>query len=206
MTQQHDAPEGGAKPDSYAGFAALIDAPTLPAPSGLVDQTLVAQMENKFGPGSVAAWDGSDEKAIVGLNATLSGQQGGAVPAGDLRPGLEAAKKLVRETFTRAPEVVSELVARLDRLAEQPVPAGTGAFAFGDPVEKTKGSSWRGRVVGTYSTSLTPRGYAVESEREPGSVQIYPEEALRLAPAGTGDADPATLYARRVTIPDTKAG
>ena len=58
-------------------------------------------------------------------------------------------------------------------------PVGPSAFALDQRVEKVKGSSWRGRVVGTYSTSLTPRGYAVESEREPGSVQIYPEAALR---------------------------
>jgi hypothetical protein len=53
-----------------------------------------------------------------------------------------------------------------------------GKFGLGDRVRKTKGSSWQGRVVGFYSTELTPIGYAVESEREPGSVQIYPESAL----------------------------
>jgi hypothetical protein len=51
-------------------------------------------------------------------------------------------------------------------------------FNLGDRVTKTKGSSWTGLVVGFYSTSLTPIGYAVESENEPGSVQIYPESAL----------------------------
>lgn len=56
-----------------------------------------------------------------------------------------------------------------------------GAFKLGDRVRKTKGSSWQGRVVGFYSTSLTPVGYAVESEREPGSVQIYPVSALEPA-------------------------
>lgn len=35
-------------------------------------------------------------------------------------------------------------------------------------------------MCGTYSTSLTHEGYAVESEREPGSVQIYPASALEL--------------------------
>jgi hypothetical protein len=54
-------------------------------------------------------------------------------------------------------------------------------FKRGDRVTKTKGSSWTGRVVGFYSTDLTPIGYCVESENEPGSVQIYPEAAL--APA-----------------------
>lgn len=51
-------------------------------------------------------------------------------------------------------------------------------FQIGQNVRKIKGSSWQGRVVGFYSTKLTPIGYAVESEREPGSVQIYPEAAL----------------------------
>ena len=52
------------------------------------------------------------------------------------------------------------------------------AFKLGDRVTKTKGAAWTGRVVGFYSTQLTPIGYAVESENEPGSVQIYPEAAL----------------------------
>jgi len=51
-------------------------------------------------------------------------------------------------------------------------------FALGDRVTKIKGSSWNGRIVGFYSTELTPIGYCVESEREPGSVQLYPEVAL----------------------------
>jgi len=53
-------------------------------------------------------------------------------------------------------------------------------FKLGDHVCKTKGSSWVGHVVGFYSTELTPVGYAVESSRERGSVQIYPEAALKL--------------------------
>lgn len=54
-------------------------------------------------------------------------------------------------------------------------------FPIGSLVTKTKGSSWTGHVVGFYSTSLTPIGYAVESINEPGSVQIYPESALAAA-------------------------
>lgn len=53
-------------------------------------------------------------------------------------------------------------------------------FPLGTRVRKIKGSSWQGKVVGFYSTSLTPIGYCVESEREPGSVQIYPESALEV--------------------------
>lgn len=55
-------------------------------------------------------------------------------------------------------------------------------FEQGDRVRKIKGSSWQGVICGFYSTELTNIGYAVESEREPGSVQIYPESALELVP------------------------
>lgn len=52
-----------------------------------------------------------------------------------------------------------------------------GRFRLGDLVRKTRGSSWTGRVVGFYSTKLTPIGYAVESLAERGSVQIDLAEA-----------------------------
>jgi dihydrofolate reductase (trimethoprim resistance protein) len=55
-------------------------------------------------------------------------------------------------------------------------------FKRGDRVHKISGSSWRGTVVGEYSTKLTPEGYAVESRHEPGSVQIFPAKALELTP------------------------
>lgn len=51
-------------------------------------------------------------------------------------------------------------------------------WPLGKRVRKKKGSSWQGKIVGFYATELTPEGYAVESEREPGSVQIYPVTAL----------------------------
>ncbi len=51
-------------------------------------------------------------------------------------------------------------------------------FRLGDLVRKKSGAAWQGRVVGWYSTKLTPEGYAVESEAHPGSVQIYPVAAL----------------------------
>lgn len=60
------------------------------------------------------------------------------------------------------------------------IPEPVGCWRIGTRVRKTKGSSWNGRVVGYYSTSLTDVGYAIESEREPGSVQIYPASALEV--------------------------
>ena len=53
-------------------------------------------------------------------------------------------------------------------------------FKLGDTVKKVSGSQWHGTVVGTYTTELTPEGYAVESWTEKGSVQIYPVRALEL--------------------------
>lgn len=58
-------------------------------------------------------------------------------------------------------------------------------FRHGDTVMKSKGSQWHGRVVGWYSTKLTPEGYAVESSTEQGSVQIYPAAALETWNPGT---------------------
>lgn len=55
-----------------------------------------------------------------------------------------------------------------------------GWLRLGTMVKKTKGSNWHGKVVGFYSTELTPRGYCVESYYEKGSVQLYPEAALEL--------------------------
>ena len=57
-------------------------------------------------------------------------------------------------------------------------------YDLGDYVENISDAAWRGHVVGFYSTDLTPIGYAVESDAHPGSVQIYPEKALRLVEPG----------------------
>lgn len=51
-------------------------------------------------------------------------------------------------------------------------------FRVGDLVFKKKGACWMGRVVGFYSTKLTPEGYCIESIHHAGSVQIYPATAL----------------------------
>ena len=51
-------------------------------------------------------------------------------------------------------------------------------WPVGTEVKKIRGSQWQGKVVGYYSTNLTEAGYAIESNTEKGSVQIYPEAAL----------------------------
>lgn len=60
------------------------------------------------------------------------------------------------------------------------VSAMSDRIEIGTRVRKKSGSEWRGTVVGTYSTDLTPVGFCVESEFHPGSVQIYPAAALEL--------------------------
>lgn len=56
----------------------------------------------------------------------------------------------------------------------------TEKYPLGTRMAKISGSSWTGAVVGYYTTKLTPQGLAIESENEPGSVQIYPVRALRV--------------------------
>ncbi len=85
-----------------------------------------------------------------------------------INDGYEALGDLVAE--------YGDAILSVLRLAEAQPSAGT--FKLGDFVQKKSGSSWRGKVVGFYSTNLTPRGYCVESAYESGSVQIYPEAAL----------------------------
>jgi dihydrofolate reductase (trimethoprim resistance protein) len=65
--------------------------------------------------------------------------------------------------------------ASRDHQIQPPFPT---TFGLGDRVRKRSGAAWQGRIVGWYSTQLTPEGYAVESEAHPGSVQIYPVAAL----------------------------
>lgn len=74
-------------------------------------------------------------------------------------------------------------------------------FSPGDRVRKIKGSRWQGRVVGWYSTSLTPEGYAVESETELGSVQIYPVSALALVASAAELASAAEAADRPAASP-----
>ena len=105
----------------------------------------------------------------------------------DTFPGLADKHGLMLGWFANA------MMAMHDHLARkaEPAPEQPGKFKLGDRVRKTKGSQWKGVVVGTYSTDLTPEGYAVESDTERGSVQIYPAAALELRP--TMELRPAPL-------------
>lgn len=86
---------------------------------------------------------------------------------------LQAMASLVLDAAT-----VADKYARLTE-----GPAGA-KYKRGDRLRKTRGSEWQGRVVGFYSTELTPIGYCIESEFHRGSVQIYPEDALEPEPGG----------------------
>ena len=62
-------------------------------------------------------------------------------------------------------------------------------WPLGTNVRKIKGAEWNGRIVGFYSSSLTPEGYVVESTREVGSVQVYPAAALARRSGGKSFKD-----------------
>src|SRR5690606_9564482 len=99
------------------------------------------------------------------------------------RLGVQRATKAIRALIDQPSTEGGKEAGRM---------AGAAArrFQLGDRVTKTKGSSWTGRVVGFYSTTLTPVGYGIESENEPGSVQHYPEAARAFAEIRAG-FDPA---------------
>lgn len=67
------------------------------------------------------------------------------------------------------------------------------AVALGTRVRKKSGSRWQGKVVGYYSTELTPQGVCIESENEPGSVQIYPIRAVEVLEGATPHPDEQEL-------------
>lgn len=56
------------------------------------------------------------------------------------------------------------------------------AFQTGDILILEKFDPTTGLYERDGTTPLTPIGYAIESEREPGSVQIYPQSALEPVP------------------------
>lgn len=106
-----------------------------------------------------------------------------STPSMDERSLQQRAEDQAAFIAAANPATVLSMVATIRALQEQlktaREDAGNRKFNLGDRVEKISGSSWRGYIVGFYATTLTPEGYAVESENEPGSVQIYPVTAIR---------------------------
>lgn len=75
-------------------------------------------------------------------------------------------------------------ITRKDRRTSRVIHAGK--FSMDDRVRKIPKqgcSEWQGHVVGAYLTH-EGIGYAVRSEREKNSVQIYPESQLEFVPEG----------------------
>lgn len=83
-----------------------------------------------------------------------------------------------RKYLTDAADFIETYMPSPDTHAAKVAWPANAQFALGDMVQKKGRASWRGKVVGWYRTDLTALGYAVESEFEPGSVQIYPETGL----------------------------
>lgn len=78
-------------------------------------------------------------------------------------------------------------------MAKMKIAAPLGCWVIGTRVRKKYVSSWRGRIVGYYSTENTPVGYLVETERRPGSVKPYPAWSIEFA----GEEDVDAQAARR---------
>jgi dihydrofolate reductase (trimethoprim resistance protein) len=91
-------------------------------------------------------------------------------------------------------EALKQCQANLDKMYVQ-LENRPQTFMRGDLVRKKSGSRWQGRVVGEYSTLLTPEGYAVESDSHAGSVQIYPVTALEAC-------TPPTIALPPLPLPD----
>ncbi len=104
--------------------------------------------------------------AKADANAALAQMVEEALATTDAAPAPYAMSKAETDALNRA-------LLRSIKFIDAP-----GVYALGDRVRKKSGSQWSGRVVGYYSTALTPQGVAVESEHHVGSVQIYPATAL----------------------------
>ena len=138
----------------------------------------IGEPENTFplNPNGASKWarlqkhDGAEAIGVV--FRTGSGSVGSLVDG-----RVVWADWLAHPNGSKPEGVNAELLEALRTFESRPKP---GAFRIGDLVKKVSGSAWEGRIVGTYSTALTPEGYAVESASHPGSVQIYPAKALTL--------------------------
>ena len=197
--------------EDAAEYAAALFAPIPSAPSGLVDAgwAYLAVMDDVPGPEQAdylqrcSDYGRRLKQARVAFEAALSGQQGGAVPAGVSDEDVSRAFEVYGKATGLGPHVNGFLRAKClaglrdvledrARLAEQPAPAerskdwwlararreeGCESVQAGDPAEQP--------------APADPIAEMVRLSQELGEDQP--------APAGTG-AETATLYARRLTI------
>lgn len=179
-TKLYTAPPALAAP-SYAQPA--------PAPrADLVDLALQTYRAAAHEDDGIEGFD--ERKAMAAVVAALS-----EAPAKPLPPTRTALIAALRQHYQHARDTHHFKAAYtiedvITALSEAPREAEgwpkAPKFKFGERVTKTKGSSWTGLVCGFYSTELTLNGYCVESENEPGSVQLYPVAALSAAPKREG--------------------
>lgn len=133
----------------------------------------LASIQPRHGVGGNEAWN-------AGV-AWAKSQQSQEIPEGVLAAIRYAGLTLLKTQFGYQLKSLGSIEAQTaPATGVSCIDKSNAKFQLGDNVRKIKGSSWRGKVVGTYSTSLTPQGYAVESNTEYGSVQIYPASALEL--------------------------
>jgi hypothetical protein len=147
-----------------------IDRYTAIAPAGFRYSIMAPNLT-----GGWRAWvgvvDAVGRQSIAGLLITSTEKSG------------EAAKLFCEQDYAkRVRAILDTLPDATAALTRSPVLFPK--FSHGDRVMKVRGSSWHGTIVGTYQSSLTTEGYAVESELEAGSVQIFPADALVLVERG----------------------
>lgn len=134
----------------------------------------------EFKPGMVVM----DLSGIAEINSDAAEFLNSAKRSGEIKPNWDKcfilrAAALENKMNIDKVETQTEHQEEMSAFSGKDLPKPLWAkWSVGDSVTKTKGSSWTGKVVGYYSTSLTTNGYAVESLTEKGSVQIYPEAAL----------------------------
>ena len=140
----------------------------------------------------------SQDEAIASLGHYDYGWADSDVAGASAKRGLSEA--VVRDISAKKSEPQWMLDVRLKALRTFESRPKPGAFRLGDLVKKVSGSAWEGRIVGTYSTALTPEGYAVESASHPGSVQIYPAKALTLVIQEAGIQPTEGQHAQHVDV------
>lgn len=158
---------------------------------------LAAAGQGEYEQGAECAARQTESEETASATATAPNKPNPDGDGGDLVTTLEALPvyDLIKDVDTGEidPEMshvrivigLRDLIIQALRTAAGGEELRKSAFKLGERVTKKSGSSWTGRVVGFYSTTLNPDGVCVESETETGSVQIYPAKALRTA--GQGD-------------------
>lgn len=177
--------EAAAQADYEARILSALTVPAQPAAGVERFNPADGSPETADQMASIMLQHGTPIQQSQALTDALLPAQPVGVPISEAQAIVVEAIKQMRAAHVACLDLTmrAEAFLRATHIADpQPPAEGERIFRRGQRVRKTKGASWQGRVVGFYSTTLTPIGYAIESEREPGSVQIYPQNALEPAP------------------------